>query len=195
MLSGFVAHRTLSVVPLMSRVARHLSRNEIIVKLPFQVPLAFARAEHEPRWPHVRRGLEIHAITLEDVLRFAEQRAKLGDPCAVQVAESARTDWTGLIELLAGQRSALSDRYWLFVSLAWVWANEPGVEAAFGLVEQLYAAFDYPTEVESFVPYMPMRGPDLGSVAANRERMRSRWRDYLEGERAFFAGVDEPSAE
>lgn len=63
--------------------------------------------------------------------------------------------------------------------LAWIYENREGVADPLGIVEEIYADFDYPGEVAPFVRYMPMSGPDLCSREKNEERMYGNWKAYL----------------
>jgi hypothetical protein len=44
-------------------------------------------------------------------------------------------------------------------------------------IEEVYSSFDYPEELAGMVRYMPMTGPNLGSKAANEERMLNRLKE------------------
>ncbi len=45
-------------------------------------------------------------------------------------------------------------------------------------IENVYSSFDYPCELSSFIRYMPMVGPDLGSTPANEQRMIASLKDF-----------------
>ncbi len=163
------------------------------MSIPLSVPLEFAAKLQVPSWAHLRRGLELEIILAREVWQLACD-AGAGESLATQIVGlGEHVARSTLLQRLSDHRSTLSDRYWLFICLAWVFETE-NTDRGFMLVEELYAAFDYPPEIEAFVPYMPMVGPDLGSKAANKARMRDTWSRFLGTEREFFADAREPDA-
>ena len=44
---------------------------------------------------------------------------------------------------------------WLYAILTWVYEHRDKLPDPLGIVEELYADFDYPPEISSFVRYMP----------------------------------------
>jgi hypothetical protein len=69
---------------------------------------------------------------------------------------------------------------WLDVVLAWLYDHRAELEDPLEMVEAVYADFGYPAQIASFVRCMPMQGPDLGSPAANEQRLFERWKRYLD---------------
>jgi hypothetical protein len=67
-------------------------------------------------------------------------------------------------------------RVWLYLALAWVYENRNDYSDPLSIVEQLYADFEYPNEIEGFVRFMPPGEGQLTGEAAVYER----WRAYLE---------------
>jgi hypothetical protein len=62
------------------------------------------------------------------------------------------------------------EKRWALILACYVGENKL-VEDPLSLVEEIYADFGYPKELAPFVRYMPLNGPDLGSVQANENRM------------------------
>ncbi|GGY20439.1 DUF2247 family protein [Paludibacterium paludis] len=61
-----------------------------------------------------------------------------------------------------------------------------------GEVETIYAEFDYPSEIENFVRYMPVTDgyePSLHSKAENEKRLFENWKKYLDAVR-YEVGAD-----
>lgn len=67
-------------------------------------------------------------------------------------------------------------RFWLFLALAWLLDHRSDYEDPFGVIEQLYADFDYPEEIRSLVRFVPPGPGDLPGV----EGIEGRWRGYVE---------------
>jgi hypothetical protein len=86
---------------------------------------------------------------------------------------------------------------WAFVLLEWLFLHRERFLDPLAIVERIYADFEYPEDVETFVRYMPMQGEDPGSRERNEQRLYERWSQYLERARARFApgrdGVDSRS--
>ncbi|MCO8273673.1 DUF2247 family protein [Actinoplanes sp. TRM 88003] len=73
-------------------------------------------------------------------------------------------------------RDTSSTRFWLFLALRWVYDHRTDFSDPLGTVEQLYADFDYPEEVEGFVRFLPVAdGARMGVDA-----LFGRWLAYLE---------------
>lgn len=71
---------------------------------------------------------------------------------------------------------------WLFVALKWVYENKEDYLDPLGEVELLYEEFDFPSEVEGFVRYMPLADDcnhkDSGRKG-NLKKIFNCWSDYL----------------
>lgn len=80
-----------------------------------------------------------------------------------------------VVHRLAATDSEISRDKWLFVLLAWLYANRDEVDEPFAIVEQLYADFDYPPQIEAFVRYMPAK-----NSAAGDEHLLEAWKRYLD---------------
>jgi hypothetical protein len=67
-------------------------------------------------------------------------------------------------------------RIWLYLALAWAYVHRVEYSDPLSIVEQLYADFDYPDEIEGFVRFLPVpQGLPTGEAALYR-----RWSEYLE---------------
>lgn len=97
---------------------------------------------------------------------------------AKRLADSEPLEAEGVIE-----------RKWLFLVLYWLFEHRTDFPDALALVEELYADFGYPEEIEAFVRFMPERGsydPTKHSREENEERLFSKWREYLAMSKADF---------
>jgi len=74
-------------------------------------------------------------------------------------------------------------RKWLFIILSWLWENRNNFNEPLAEVESIYADFSYPSEIESFVRYMPATD-GYNSLAHTKEkninRLMSHWVKYLD---------------
>lgn len=73
-------------------------------------------------------------------------------------------------------------RKWLYLELAAVYRGRAQFTDPLGVVEQLYAEFDYPPAVARFVRYMPLQPGDQ----PGEEALMRRWREYLDEERKYL---------
>jgi len=153
----------------------------------------------------IREGVPL----LAEDLQYGLEHGFLNSESVIKLATFAVRDGTddpvmqGLAALLSEEQDqvpgvlmALDDperfhdprdtaRKWLFLELAAVYNDRGELADPLGLVEQLYADFDYPPAVAPFVRYMPLpldaehgQGPLL-----------QRWREYLVSERTKLAAI------
>src|SRR5207244_2099654 len=90
-----------------------------------------------------------------------------------------------LTNLAAGDRisESASKCRWLFLILLWAYESRDEMEDPLGFVEKVYADFDYPEGVDSFVRFMPPAegwDPLAHTHEENERRMFVNWRKYLD---------------
>lgn len=73
-----------------------------------------------------------------------------------------------------------SARKWLYLQLKAAYDERERLSDPLGVVEEIYADFDYPPAVAPFVRYMPLRPGDEPGVGP----LMDRWADYLAHEGA-----------
>ncbi|HET6249110.1 MAG TPA: DUF2247 family protein [Tepidisphaeraceae bacterium] len=100
------------------------------------------------------------------------------DPCIEPVSRLASAEGES-------DKSITSDK-WLCIVLSWLYENRATLQDPLGIVEELYADFDYPAEIAPLVRYMPSHEPSLGSIKENEERIFSRWHQYITGRRREY---------
>jgi hypothetical protein len=117
-----------------------------------------------------------------------QRMAELDSPSGILLDLAAVGNDAALSELvdrLAASEAASSEEQlreeWLYLVLAWIYENRANDADPLQRVEEVYADFGYPEDVASFVRYMPMVDPDLGSRHANEDRLFEKWQRYLEG--------------
>ena len=147
----------------------------------FKIPSTFIRLRSHLTWREVELGLQNGWLTDEAAIDLAIDRVTAGDdsPDVVELAsvlphEKYKAPF--IVRGLAERDSACSREKWLFLLLAWLYEHRDTVEEPLALVEQLYADFDYPEEMASFVRYMPPQDPSR----VGEPYLLDAWRRYLE---------------
>jgi hypothetical protein len=107
---------------------------------------------------------------------FSESRCDNEDIIAIT---SAKVDdpLGPIIDRVAGPGEPTPDliRKWALIIAAFI--MESDISDKLEAIEEVYSSFDYPEELAGMVRYMPMTGPNLGSKAANEERMLNRLKE------------------
>lgn len=80
---------------------------------------------------------------------------------------------------------------WLFIILKKLYESKDSFDDPLEEIEKIYADFDYPEEIESFVRYMPIHDNKedtsfSSSKEDNIQRIYSNWVKYLEIKKAEF---------
>ena len=75
----------------------------------------------------------------------------------------------------------LIKRKWMYILLKYFYEKRNDLRDPLSYVEQIYADFDYPEEIESFVRYMPPKTADADShfVVRGEGRLYLFWSDYI----------------
>lgn len=149
---------------------------------------AFLHERIRPTWQSVRFGLQHGLIDPEVPRELAlEQIAGTAAPprALLDIASADRSDLiTQLLDrLVVDETESTYEQLraeWLYLALAWTYEHRKEYSDPLQRVEEIYADFGYPERIASFVRYMPMDGPDLGSREANEQRLFERWRRYLD---------------
>ncbi|MFT2016424.1 DUF2247 family protein [Streptomyces sp. 796.1] len=81
----------------------------------------------------------------------------------------------GLPDISAGSADESPEvaAVWVYLSVAWLCENVSVRRQLFDAIEQLYADFDYPEEVEGFVQYMPPPPGGRAGTPGMTERLES----------------------
>lgn len=163
-------------------------------RMTIRIPFCFLNQTATLSWADIRYAIAHNWIASDVVVDFALYRLAL--PLIEAQAEEleflyVKADWRiiDLVEVLACREhfpENILERKWLFIVLSWIYANKATFDAPLQLVEEVYAEFDYPQSISSFVRYMPMTEPDLGSRQKNEERLYQYWQDYLVAEAAHW---------
>lgn len=88
------------------------------------------------------------------VIKMAEQELALGLklPSAVEQAalllSDERTQVPGLLDQIDVEDDARAAEVWIYLSLAWLYEHLREYQDPFGVIEMVYADFDYPEDIE-----------------------------------------------
>ncbi len=133
-------------------------------------------------WREVLEAIDRHMLSSS----FAQEKALAeltdeSDQALVTLAFSNVNDSvTKELELLAKMDSSSPniDKL-LFLLLSYLRRAETGAKQLLDILEEVYADFNYPRHMASFIRYMPIEGPDLGSKEGNESRLIANLDDYL----------------
>jgi hypothetical protein len=76
------------------------------------------------------------------------------------------------------EKSEAKDKI-MYVLLKWVYDHKTDYDDPLSIVEYVYDDFGFPETIISFVRYLPMQGPNLGSRAKNTARLFDNWESFL----------------
>jgi hypothetical protein len=159
-----------------------------------KMPSDFLRQRASLSWREIKFGLDHQLIAPQVAIDKATDRlCEPGDALPDEVELASRSGDDPILELvgrLAESEAGTSDddkAKWLYLVLAWLFENRTAVNDPLGIVEEVYSDFGYPREIASFVRYMPMVGPDLGSREQNEARLYDYWKSYLDEAAERFA--------
>ena len=152
------------------------------------IPYRFVAERTRMSWHDVRFGLVNQLLDPQAAIEMAvEQVTECEDPSnsLLELAGASKNEpIMELVEQLARGESARSEEEtrnkWLYLVLAWIFDHRNEDPDPLQRVEEVYADFGYPEHIASFVRYMPMQGPDLGSREANERRLFERWKRYID---------------
>ena len=158
-----------------------------LVKL--SIPYSFIASRVDVTWSLLKFGLEnelVEPYAVVEATEIAIQTSEVSGPLLSLIGAHSE-EVAALVSKLAKEEPTQQvERVWLFLVLAWIYHNKTDNSDALESVERVYAEFEYPEEIASFVRYMPKQGPDLASRSASEERLLLRWTEYLEVESARF---------
>lgn len=155
------------------------------------IPFQFIKERAFLSWRDALWGYEHHMIGWSGIVDLANHRlCSSSDFREIELSclRKSNTYQIGelLRELAASEplnSGSMSEKKWLFLTLAWIFDNRTRTNDPLGEVENIYADFDYPREVENFVRYMPViDGYDSSqhSSEENENRLFANWEKYLD---------------
>jgi hypothetical protein len=167
--------------------------------LKLRIPLEFVESHlGRPSWQEVLFGLEQQLLAPEAPSQLAVEELERaeGSPALIELAagEPGNNTEGHVARLAEAERPEPPDhvsRKWLYLTLAWLYEQRTNFDDPLEMVEMVYADFGYPERVAHFVRYMPSRDErQLGTVEQNRDRLISKWKQFLVGERAALTSAN-----
>lgn len=146
-------------------------------------------------WETIMYGIErnyiLPNIAIEHAINELSQKENypqyLIELASLSKDESVYPYLNELADLEIIEEDEVSKDKWLYLMLDWTYNNRHKYSDSLGLVEQIYADFDYPVQISTFVRYMPSNEPDLGSLELNEARLYRSWGNYLEEQYRRFS--------
>lgn len=147
-------------------------------------------------WPEMLWGHEVGLVGWRTLKEFAtaaletrpddEELSGLAN-LAKEYANTAEEIARSLAARHPAEDATVIQKKWLYLLLKRLYEERSSVEDPFGLVEQIYADFDYPQELERFVRWMPSKEP-VRTPQEGAARMERSWRAYLDKGAQQFGG-------
>lgn len=157
----------------------------------YPISSAFVVAHAGMTWSDILHGYDRQYVGWTCPVEMAKRRVGQGIANAVEreLAAVEKSNAFRAGELLRELASVERDRTptsssekWLYLSLAWIYENRDAFVDPLAHVETVYADFDYPEQIESFVRYMPPTdGFDPSQHTAEEciDRLLENWTRYL----------------
>jgi len=164
----------------------------------YPIPFDFIDENFHLSWCEVKWGYENSFITSDVPIKKAEKNVLTGCYTSTELELSfvvpSESNYIGpFLKDLCSECEQKEDlkikRKWLFIVMSWLWDNRNGFDDPLAEVEIIYADFDYPSEVEGFIKYMPPSDgydPSMHSQIENINHLMSKWKNYLEKGSAVF---------
>lgn len=141
----------------------------------------------------LRLGVSLGLISPRVAVAVAEETVRR-DPASKSLVELAgldRDDIPAIRDALHAVDADAADlsppesvRKWIYLQLRAAYLLRDRLTDPLGIVEQIYADFDYPDAIAGFVRYMP---PPPGAPVGE-EALYDRWAGFLQREAAEFRG-------
>jgi hypothetical protein len=134
-------------------------------------------------WGDIKYGLDRGFLNSTGVVEYAVKRLSSESPAEqYELACLSGDDGNDVQECVS--RLAVKDvrdvggaeKAWMFLIFLWVFINRDKYQDPLGVVEELYADFDYPESIASIVRYMPAIDPSL----EGENQLFKDWSDILE---------------
>ena len=159
------------------------------------LPYDFVAKRIELTWQDILYAIEQKFLSPKAAIEHAmielskveEYPQSLVDLASLDKGDSIHPYLDELVDLESDQPNEKINEKWMYLILAWILENKNNWVDPLGIVEQIYADFDYPEQISTFVRYMPSDEPDLGSLELNEARLYKKWEDYLKEQETRYA--------
>lgn len=155
------------------------------------IPLSFSLQKTPLSWSDLTWGYHKNILTWKDLVSFANLKVSsgnfddkelemsfLGKESIAEISAAADS-----LAQLNEETEEVAKSKWLYLSLAWLFENKGHVNDPLSVIEDIYADFDYPPEMQTFVRYMPPTdGYDPRNYTAeeNNERLMRLFEQFLD---------------
>lgn len=143
-------------------------------------------------WAEVLWGYEHEFLNLSSVVEIAvNSLVESSDaPLVIELAGLTEKDYWRVKEILrelsddtSSPTTGYEFKKWLYLVLDWIYTNLDSFADPLAKVEEVYADFNYPQEMEQFIRYMPETDssydPSKHTLEENYQRLYQKWREYL----------------
>lgn len=158
------------------------------------VPYSFIKKHTSLTWREALWGYERQLIGWSAVVDLAVEKMLEGPgrPLEIEISNLGKSEASQAGELLRTiakkepeKKPDIADQKWLFIVLSWLFEHKDDISNPLGEIEKIYADFGYPSEIESFISYMPATDgydPSQHSLEENKDRLLKNWEQYLSQE-------------
>lgn len=154
------------------------------------IPLQFVQSKSFLNWGDCLWAYKHEFLTWKDLIQVALERVEndSSNELEIELANASKDSVWKVSELAlalaqqGGNSEELSKQKWLFLSLAWAYENREKIPDPLGAVETIYADFDYPSSIESFVRFLPPSDgydPTQFSHEQNHQHLIKQWSEFL----------------
>jgi hypothetical protein len=161
-----------------------------MIEIPPSVDFCISRGRID--WKDVVWAVEKGVFGWRDVQAFAV--ANLNDELSttfeldLQIASLTKNEASQILtlaqeaaELITSDLSFVPER-WRVLLLTWVYERRELFKSPLTVVEELYAEFGYPRDMESFIAFLPPSDgwdPSIHTTAENERRLMLKWHAFL----------------
>lgn len=154
------------------------------------IPIHFAQRKCRLNWSDLLWAYRREFLTWRDLIKVASDQVQSGSENSLEIELSEVTKeyvWkvSELAQTLADRSNNSeeeSKQKWLYICLSWAYERRELFVDPLGEVEIIYANFDYPSAVKSFVRFLPpLDGyvPAQHSQEENHQRLMKNWDEYI----------------
>lgn len=162
-----------------------------------QIPLSFILENAKLNWPDWAWCYFNNCISWQEIVDIACSEVKQGNENETIfrlacVLEDTADEVPALLRKFVEEKELtenLPEKKWVYLTLAWLYHKREMYDDPLLKVEEVYANYNYPVEIESFVRYMPPTdGYDtaIHTQEENNSRLFSNWASYLNQKKEAF---------
>lgn len=159
-------------------------------EVTMNIPLSFSMKRAPLTWGDVVWAYHKNILSWKDLVSFADFKISSGyfDDQEMEISLLGKdriADISAAADSLAGLnevRERIAKNKWLYLSLAWLFENKEHMDDPLSVVEDIYADFEYPPQIQSFVRYMPATdnyAPRDHTAEENNERLMGLFEAFL----------------